>query len=89
MTGSVLFGTLKKSLKKSANLDFSRKQNSSKSVKKNSLEKLCVAHKKMGHHVYRVNKKNVISGIFDDFGNFFQPVMATNVIENFSIFEIF
>ena len=40
---------------------------------------------------YRVNqKKSVISGILADFGNFFfQPVMATNIIENFTIFEIF
>ena len=35
-------------------------------------------------------KKSVISGILADFGNFFfQPVMATNIIENFTIFEIF
>ena len=36
------------------------------------------------------SKKRVISGILADFGNFFfQPVMATNIIENFTIFEIF
>ena len=36
------------------------------------------------------SKKSVISGILADFGNFFfQPVMATNIIENFTIFEIF
>ena len=35
-------------------------------------------------------KKSGISGILADFGNFsFQPVMATNIIENFSIFDFF
>ena len=41
--------------------------------------------------IYRVNKKKSgISGILADFGKFFsQPVMATNIIKNFTIFEIF
>ena len=40
--------------------------------------------------IYRVYKKNGISGILADSGNFFsQPVMATNIIENFTIFDIF
>ena len=35
-------------------------------------------------------KKSGISGILADFGNFFsQSVLATNIIENFTIFEIF
>ena len=35
-------------------------------------------------------KKGGISGILADFGNyFFQPVMATNIIENLTIFWIF
>jgi len=37
-----------------------------------------------------VNKKSGISGILADFGNFFfQPVMAPNIIENFTIFGIY
>ena len=41
--------------------------------------------------IYRVNKNNGISGILADFGRRkkIQPVMATNIIENFTIFEIF
>ena len=38
----------------------------------------------------RVNKKTGISGILADFGNFFIPnVMATSIIENLTILQIF
>ena len=41
-------------------------------------------------YIYRVNKKKVLLAAFwPILVIFFQPVMATNIIENFNIFEIF
>ena len=40
-------------------------------------------------YIYRVKKKVGLAAFWPILVIFFQPVMATNIIENFTIFEIF